>query len=92
MQSLFNLKKSSLTTAAIAGCMVAFTGGASANSVTLSLGLGMPFGRAGTISSPYFTTSAFTVTVFANLTGLPTGCVPPSCVGQEAVLRRPSLR
>ena len=66
MQSLFNLKKASVTTVAIAGCMVAFTGGASANSITLSQSGGS---CGGSVCGPstYIVSSTFTVTVFANL-------------------------
>ena len=60
MQSLFNLEKGSLTAVAIAGCLVAFTGSASANSITLSKSVGIG-------PSTYSISSSFTVTVFANL-------------------------
>ena len=49
-----------LATLAIAGCLVAFTGAASANSVTLSQSGGVG-------PSSYAVSSSFTVTVFANL-------------------------
>ena len=65
MHSLINLRKSSLTAVAIAGCLVAFTGSASANSVTLSINGGAASGSLATVSG---TSNSFTVTVFANLT------------------------
>ena len=61
MQSLFNLKKRSLTAAAIASCLVALTGSASANSITLSINGGA---ASGSINAG--TSTSFTVTVFAN--------------------------
>ncbi len=61
MQSLFNLKRSCLIALAIAVCMVAFAGAASANSVTLSKTGGAPG------PSSYSLSSTFIVTVFANL-------------------------
>ena len=60
MHSLINLKKRSLTAVAIAGCFVALTGSASANSVTMSQSGGVG-------PSTYSISSTFTVTVFANL-------------------------
>ena len=64
MQSLFNPKKRSSIALASAACMVAFTGGASANSVTLSQSPGLC-----ALCGPntYAISSTFTVTVFANL-------------------------
>ena len=64
MQSLFNPKKRSSIALASAACMVAFTGGASANSVTLSQSPGL-CGACG--PNTYAVSSTFTVTVFANL-------------------------
>ena len=61
MQSLFNLKRSCLIALAIAVCMVAFAGAASANSITLSKSGGAPG------PSSYSISSTFVVTVFANL-------------------------
>ena len=75
MQSLFNPKKRSSIALASAACMVAFTGGASANSVTLSQSPGLC-----ALCGPntYAVSSTFTVTVFANL--------GPDGGGQEIVL------
>ncbi len=61
MQSLFNLKRSCLIALAIAVCMVAFAGAASANSITLTKTGGTPG------PSSYSLSSTFIVTVFANL-------------------------
>ncbi len=74
MQSLFNPKKRSSIALASAACMVAFTGGASANSVTLSQSPGLC-----ALCGPntYAVSSTFTVTVFANL--------GPDGGGQQAV-------
>ena len=66
-----NLKKNSLVALITAGCLVAFTGAASANSITLSKSdPGIP-GSPARPPSSYNISSFFTVTVFANL--MPTG-------------------
>ena len=51
MQSQFNLKRNALIAIATAGCLVAFTGSASANSVTLSQSPGL-FGPMTIIPEP----------------------------------------
>ena len=67
---MVNLKKSSWIALAVAGCLVAFTGSASANSITLTKSVG-DGGGGGPPPTPsvYSVSSFFTVTVFANLTG-----------------------
>ena len=57
---MMDLKKSFLIALIIAGCLLAFTGTASANSITLSKSPGISL-------SSYTISSTFTVTVFANL-------------------------
>ena len=71
---LLNLKKGSLVGLVIAGFLVASTGVASANSVTLSQSPGL-CGACG--PSTYSVSSSFTVTIFANL--------GPTGGGQEGV-------